>query len=59
MSKLQEKPLALRREHSALPKMKFMNFFVFLWVIFALLDPGPICGGNIKKFSFYKKMFKW
>ncbi len=21
--------------------MKFFNFFLFLWVIFALLDPGP------------------
>jgi hypothetical protein len=29
------------REHSALPKIKFINFFLCLWVIFALLDPDP------------------
>ena len=40
MSKLQEKPSAFRREHSALQD-KFLNFFPFLWVIFALLDPDP------------------
>jgi hypothetical protein len=40
-SKLQEKPSALKREHSALQNMKFHNFFLFLWVIFALLDPDP------------------
>jgi hypothetical protein len=33
MSKLQEKPSALKREHQALQKLKC------LWVIFALLDP--------------------
>jgi hypothetical protein len=38
---LQEKPLALKREHPALQKMKFMNFFLYLWVIFALLYPDP------------------
>ncbi len=44
MSKLQEKPLALKREHPALQKLKFMNFFFlpFLFVIFALLDLDPI-----------------
>jgi hypothetical protein len=41
MSKLQEKPSALIREHPALQNMKFLNFFLFLWVIFALLDPDP------------------
>jgi hypothetical protein len=41
-SKLQEKPSTLKREHPALQKMKFINFFLFLWVIFALLDPDPI-----------------
>jgi hypothetical protein len=41
MSKPQEKPLALKREHPALQNMKFLNFFLFLWVIFALLDPDP------------------
>ncbi len=37
-SKLQKKPSALKREHPALQNMKFLNFFLFLWVIFALLD---------------------
>jgi hypothetical protein len=41
-SKLQEKPAALKREHPALKNMKFLDFFLFLWVIFALLDPDPI-----------------
>ncbi len=41
MVKLQEKPLALKREHPALQKMKFIHFFLFLWVIFVLLDPDP------------------
>ncbi len=41
MSKLQEKPSALKREHPALQKMKFINFFLCLWVIFALLDTDP------------------
>jgi hypothetical protein len=35
--KLQKKPSALKREHPALQNMT--NFFLFLWVIFALLDP--------------------
>ncbi len=26
------------REHSALQNMKILNFFLFLWVIFAVLD---------------------
>jgi hypothetical protein len=39
MSKLQEKPSSLKREHTALQKMKFIYFFLCLWVIFALLDP--------------------
>ena len=38
MSKLQEKPSALNREHPALQNMTFLNFLLFLWVIFALLD---------------------
>jgi hypothetical protein len=41
MSKLQEKLSALEREHPALQKVKFLNFFLFLWVIFAILDPDP------------------
>ncbi len=35
-----EKPSALKREHPTLQKMKF-NFFLWLWVIFALLGPDP------------------
>ncbi len=41
MSKLQEKPSVLKSEHPALIKMKFFNFLLCLWVIFALLDPDP------------------
>ncbi len=33
------KPSALKREHPALQNMKFLNFILFLWAIFALLDP--------------------
>jgi hypothetical protein len=40
MSKLQ-KPSALKREHSVLQKIKFINCFLFFWAIFALLDPDP------------------
>ncbi len=43
MSKLQEKPSVLKREHRALQKIKFVNFFLCLWVIFALLNPDPDC----------------
>ncbi len=35
-----EKPSALEREHPALQNIKFLHFFVLLWVMFALLDPG-------------------
>ncbi len=38
MCKLQQKPSALKWEHPALQKMKFINFFPCLWVIFALLS---------------------
>jgi hypothetical protein len=34
-------PSALKREYPALENMKFLNFFLLLWVIFALLDPDP------------------
>jgi hypothetical protein len=40
MSKLQEKPSALKIEQPALQKMKFINFFLRLWVIFAFPDPN-------------------
>jgi hypothetical protein len=33
---------ALKIEHPAFQKMKFINFFLCLWVIFALLDPDLI-----------------
>jgi hypothetical protein len=39
--KLQMKPSAHKREHPALQNMKFLNFFLFLWVIFALRGPDP------------------
>jgi hypothetical protein len=38
---LQEKPSALKRKHPALQNKKFLHFFLFLWVVFALLDPDP------------------
>jgi hypothetical protein len=38
ISKLQKKPSTLKREHPALQNMKFLNFFLLLRVIFALLD---------------------
>jgi hypothetical protein len=42
--KLQEKPSALKREHPVLKNMKILDFFLFLWVIFALLDSN--CGSG-------------
>jgi hypothetical protein len=36
-----EEPSALKRELSGLQDMKFLNFFLLFWVIFALLDPDP------------------
>ena len=41
MSKLQKKPSAPKKEHPTLQNMTFLNFFLLLWVIFALLDPDP------------------
>jgi hypothetical protein len=35
-----EKPSALKREHPALQNVK-LHFFIFSWVIFALLNPDP------------------
>jgi hypothetical protein len=40
-SKVQEKPSAVKKEHPAFQKMKFINFFLCLWIIFAFLDPVP------------------
>jgi hypothetical protein len=42
MSKLEEKPSALKREHPAIQKIKFINFFLCLWVISAR-PPGQDC----------------
>jgi hypothetical protein len=39
--KLHEKPSALKREHPAFQNMKILYFFLYLWVILALLDPDP------------------
>ncbi len=46
-SKLQEKPSALKREHPALQKMKFIDSLLFSWVSFALLDPDTIESGRV------------
>jgi hypothetical protein len=46
MSKLQNKPSALKREHPALQNMKFLTFFLLLQVIFALLDPDSESGSG-------------
>jgi hypothetical protein len=35
------KPSALKREHPALQKMKFISCFLFFWASFALLDLNP------------------
>jgi hypothetical protein len=40
---IHENPSALKREHQALKKMKIITFYLFLWAIFALLDPDPDC----------------
>ncbi len=43
-TKPQEKLTALKREHLALQKMKFINCFQFFWDILALLDPDKDSG---------------
>jgi hypothetical protein len=43
-SQLKKKFSALKRKHPALQNMKFLNFFLLLWVIFALLDTDPDSG---------------
>jgi hypothetical protein len=35
----QERSSAPKREHPALQNKKFLNFFLCLWSVFALLDP--------------------
>jgi hypothetical protein len=44
---LQEKPSAIKRVQPALQNLKFLSFFLFLWVIFAFLDPDL----DLKKLS--------
>jgi hypothetical protein len=39
-SKLQERPSAINREHQALHNFKFLNFFLFLWVIYHFCPPS-------------------
>jgi hypothetical protein len=41
LSKLQEMISALKKEHPAHQKMKFIYFFLCLWVNFLLLDSNP------------------
>jgi hypothetical protein len=41
MPNLQKKHSALKRKHPVLKNMKILDFLLFLWVIFALLDPDP------------------
>ncbi len=54
MSNGQEKPSALRREHSALQNIKFLNFFLFFLVSFALLDPAD---HNQRRFGSETRVF--
>jgi hypothetical protein len=54
MPKLQEKPSVLKREHPALNNMKILDFFLFLWVTFALLDPDPDPATQINGGSGYR-----
>jgi hypothetical protein len=44
MSKLQEKPSALKREHPALQKIKFINFFPFVYGSFCPFPKISISG---------------
>jgi hypothetical protein len=41
MSKLQEKPSVIKREHPALQNKIFLNLFPFMSLIFGFLDPDP------------------
>jgi hypothetical protein len=60
---LQEKPPFLKREHPALQNMKFLNFFIFLWVIFLLLDPdflsAPWFYNSKSVFLMVNASFRW
>ncbi len=48
-SELQEKPSALKKRTSSTSNLKFLNFFLFLWIIFALLYPDPHSGSSRSK----------
>jgi hypothetical protein len=50
------KPSALKKEHTALHNMKFLNFFLFLCVIFALLDPDSGSTDLIESGSGFKTL---
>jgi hypothetical protein len=50
-SKQQGKPSALKREHPAIQKIKFTYFFLYLWVIFALLGSDTDSGTPIESGS--------
>jgi hypothetical protein len=39
---------ALKKEHPVLENKKFLDFFMFLWFFFALLDPDPLTGFRIR-----------
>ncbi len=54
MSTLQEKPSALKREHPALQKLKFINFFMFVG---HFCPPGPGHGSRDTIESGWKKLF--
>jgi hypothetical protein len=54
MPKLQEKPSSLKREHPVLKNMKILDFFLFLWANFALLDPDT--DPDPKPFFFLRKL---
>jgi hypothetical protein len=56
---LQENPSALKQEHPVLKKMKFINSFLILRVIFFLLDPDPDRGTPLNPGSGSKTLQKW
>jgi hypothetical protein len=43
-SKIQEKPSAFKKHYPALQNMKFLEFFLFLWVFFVITDPNTESG---------------
>jgi hypothetical protein len=53
-----EKTQALKIEHPAHQKMKLINFFLCLWVIFVLLDPDTDPGTPLNPDPQHWKIFK-